>query len=195
MRVLRPLRLGLPAGMCALAGHAVVYGTFWPAGGAHGYFGWYQPLLGGISALALLSLAALLVVGLAGSARARRLLEGLVARERATPVVRAHRLAVTSLAILLLQESLEASLTSGRAALGAFSGPAILLVVGAIWLLAFALVFAARSYERLAGDAVARGGIPRPAAGAVTAPPTGPSLRLRNPLADFRGLRAPPLTA
>jgi hypothetical protein len=195
MRVLRPLRLGLPAGACALAGHAVVYGTFWPAGGAHGYFGWYQPLLGGISALALLSLAALLVVGLAGSPRARRLLEGLVTRQRATPVVRAHRLAITSLAILLLQESLEASLASGRPALGAFSGPVILLVVTVIWLLSFGLVFAARSYERFAGDAVARGGIPRHAAGAVTALPTAPSLRPRNPLADFRGLRAPPLTA
>jgi hypothetical protein len=189
--MLRPLRLGLPAVVCALASHAAVYGTFWPADGVHGYFGWYQPLLAGISVLALLSLGAVLVLGYAGSAAARGLLERLVGRERSATAVRAHRLAVTSLAILLIQESLEASLSSGRPELGAFSGTAILLVVATIWLLAFALVFAARSYERLAGEAVARLAVRRRLL-RLPRPAYVLTLRPRNPLADFRGLRAPP---
>jgi len=39
-----PVRL-VSAAVCALGAHALLYGTFRPGDGMHGYFGWYEPAL------------------------------------------------------------------------------------------------------------------------------------------------------
>jgi hypothetical protein len=190
VRRLARLRILLPAAVCALAGHAVAYGTFWPSGPAHGYFGWYEPLLGGISLACLLGLAALLPLGFAGSRRSKRLL-GAVAPSGSRPTHLAHRLALTSLAILLVQETLEASLSSGRFVLGGFSGTSLLLLLAFLWLAALALTLAARTYAALA-HAASRP--PRQALALLEAPRLffAPVLRSPSPLAACRALRAPP---
>src|SRR5262249_47943627 len=50
-----PMRL-VSAAICALGAHALLYGSFRPAGGVHGYLGWYEPLL------ALVAIAAVVIV-------------------------------------------------------------------------------------------------------------------------------------
>lgn len=183
------LRIFLPAAVLALAGHAVAYGTFWPSGPAHGYFGWYEPLLGGASLVSLLGMAALLVLGFAENGRAKRLLRA-VAPSGLPPARRAHRLALLSLALLLVQETLEASLSSGRLVLGAFSGGSLLLLLAFLWLAAFALTLAARTYAALAGAASRP---PREAPASLDTPrPASVPMRLPRPLAACRALRAPP---
>src|SRR5215208_6852959 len=82
-----PVRL-LFAAVCALGGHAVLYGTFRPGDGLHGYFGWYEP------ALAVVSLVALLVFRPAWL------------RTRLPIGETARRVSTTALVVLLAQESL-----------------------------------------------------------------------------------------
>src|SRR5512133_1653631 len=55
-----PTRL-IPAAMCALGAHALLYGSFRPADGLHGYLGWYEPALAvaAIAAVVLLKPASL----------------------------------------------------------------------------------------------------------------------------------------
>jgi hypothetical protein len=185
-------RILLPAAACALAGHAVVYGTLWPAGAAHGYFGWYEPLLGGASLAALVVLGALLLLAFGGSERATDWLRTVVPSRTPGTAAGAHRLALTSLAILLAQETLESSLSSGRFVPGAFSGTSLLLLVAFLWAASAALVLASRAYAALARTACRP---PRAAAASLDAP-RRPSFRLvlraPSPLAACRALRAPP---
>jgi hypothetical protein len=196
MRLLKSLRLGPPAVICALATHAVVYRTFWPSDGVHGYFGWYEPLSGALSAVALLALGLMLVFGLAGNAHARRVLAACAAGGRSAPA-RAYRLALATIAILVVQESIETSVAAGRPVLGMFSGASLLFAVAAAAVLSALFVCAARSYERLAERIVARARSTRHLGGlkAARARRLLLSHRPRSPLADFRGLRAPPLPA
>jgi hypothetical protein len=49
----------LPAAVCALATHGLVYRSLWPSNAAHGYFAWYEPLVGGLSVASLLAVAGL----------------------------------------------------------------------------------------------------------------------------------------
>lgn len=189
VRQLARLRIVLPAAVCALAGHAVAYRTLWP-GGPHGYFGWYEPLLGSVSLACVIGVTALLVLGFAGSARAKRVLRGF-ASFGSRPGRGAHLLALTSLAILLVQETLEASLSSGRFVLGEFSGTSLLLLLAFLWLAAFALALAARTYAALARSAC-RPPREAPASPVVARPSFTVTLRPPSPLAACRALRAPP---
>jgi hypothetical protein len=107
--------------------------------------------------------------------------------------VRATRLALAAVAFLVCQETLERSLSEGRLAPGVFSSTQLLLllvvVAGAATLVAFAerscsqlIAFVVRAAFRLRAQVLA------PAPRRVTT-------RRRNPLAELRGLRAPPLPA
>ena len=60
----------LRVAVVALATHAVVYRSLLPADGEHGYFGWYAPLVAGLSAVALLGTLGVLLAratGIGGS--------------------------------------------------------------------------------------------------------------------------------
>src|SRR5262249_43950286 len=59
--------------LCALAAHAVVYRSLWPAGGDHGYLTWYTPLVAVLSGLSLVALPLGLALGIAGRRRPRAL--------------------------------------------------------------------------------------------------------------------------
>ena len=92
----------LAAAVCALAGHIALYQTVLPTDEVHGYLSWYEPAIAG------LSLAA--VVGLVGL-----VLFGLLHRDFRLPWLRADRsfdnctmrLAMSGLAFLLVQETIE----------------------------------------------------------------------------------------
>src|SRR3954464_12736690 len=116
----------LPAAICALGAHALLYGSFRPAG-VHGYLGWYEPAL---------ALAAIAVVVLIRPASLRSRLpigetaRGLVAR---------------ALVIVLVQESLERSLQGGHPAVAAMPPSGWLVLVAGLAVTAFALALALRA--------------------------------------------------
>ena len=164
--------------VCALAAHAVVYGTFRPADGAHEYFAWYQPL----------SLASLLVVvELLAIPRLRRFVPW-----RALSVSESARsLAASSLAFLVVQESIERTIASRQAAFAAFTPSQWLLLLVAVAAAALALSFALRAVL---------GRVTAPSAPAFAAPAEGWSVRpagtrRARPLAERFALRAPPLSS
>ena len=121
-----PLRL-IPAAVCALGAHAILYGTFRPGDGLHGYFGWYEP------ALAVLALVALLV--LRPASLRTRLPIGETAR----------RISTTTLFVLLAQESLERTLQSGHPAVAALTPSQLLVLLLGVVATALVLAFALRA--------------------------------------------------
>jgi hypothetical protein len=162
--------------VCALAAHAVVYGTLSPADGAHRYFGWYQPL----SLACLAALVALLAVP-----RLRSFVPWRPVSVSAT----ARSLAASSLAFLVAQESLERTLSSGHAAFVAFTPSQWLLVLLAVAAAALALSFALRA---VLGRAAATSA-PAPISSAVSWSVRSMGRRRPRPLADRFALRAPPV--
>jgi len=200
---MRPLKSGLrhvlPVLLCALAGHLALYGALLPAGRAHAYFAWYEPLVAGLSVGALAVLAGLLAVAaFGGEALRRRVVPVLLpAAERPLPgTVRAVRLGLASVGFLVCQETLERTLSEGRLAAAAFSPSQALVVLAVIGAAAALLALVERSCSQLIAVVAPRLLRLRLRAVPVSFPPARPVLpRRRNPLADLRGLRAPPLPA
>jgi hypothetical protein len=167
-----PVRL-LPAAVCALGAHALLYGTFRPGDGLHGYFGWYEP------ALALAALASLLVL------RPASLRMGYPIGETA------RRLSVTALFVLLAQESLERSLQAGHPAFAVLSASQLLVLVAGVAAAALALAVALRAGHAVAALLVRSHTVRR----RTLAPWSVVTVRRRQarPLAERFALRAPPL--
>ena len=181
------------AAVCALAAHAAAYGTLWPQDGAHGYFGWYEPLVAAvsISSVAGLVLLLVLVVVVRRCGRRPRLAVPPVADRPLGPLT--VEIAVSGLAYLIVQESLERSMAQGAPRLGAFAPGQWLVVLAVLGSAALVLAVALR----VAGAAVrvALGRPPAPAArrdGFAWSVVVGEARRSR-PLAVGRALRAPPL--
>jgi hypothetical protein len=197
-RVVGGLRHVLPVLLCALGGHLVLYGTLTPSDRVHAYFGWYEPLVAGMSVAALAVLAALLLVASFGGAPLRRRVVPVLlpAAERPLPgTVRAVRLALASIAFLVCQETLERTLTEGRLSAAAFAPSQILLVLAVIGAAAALVAIVERSCSRLIAFVAPR--LVRLRLRVVASFPAARRVvaRRRNPLAELRGLRAPPLPA
>ncbi len=169
-----PVRL-LFAAVCALGAHALLYGTFRPGDGLHGYFGWYEP------ALAVVSLVAVLVCRPAWLRT--RLPIGETVRQVST----------TALFVLLAQESLERSLQAGHPVFAALTPSHWLVLLVGVAATAFVLACALRAGHVVVSLLFA-GGSPRWRAhtgwSVVTVTP-----RSARPLAERFALRAPPLLA
>jgi hypothetical protein len=105
----------LPAvAVCALATHALVYRTFWPADGLHGYFGWYEPVVALASLVSLAGLGGFVALAYAAR-RSGRPLGWVAAVDSPAPTAPMVRSLVTSsLAFLLIQESVERSVQAGH---------------------------------------------------------------------------------
>jgi hypothetical protein len=182
----------LPVAAVALATHAVVYRALLPADGDHGYFGWYAPLVAGLSVAALIGTLGVLLARVTGFEAS------WVPRVAAPPEpsggvsFAVSRLAGKALAFLVVQETLERSIPVRSLELAQFSPLQWLVVVAAITLAALVLVSASRGRSLL----VRRLDGPRPTATAAArvklATARGFAAVARNPLASFRGLRAPP---
>jgi hypothetical protein len=182
VRVARRGWLLLPGALCALAAHAVAYRSFFPAGQTHRYLDWYEPALGALSLVALGLLACLAAFALSG---------GRLPVER--PDDPWARLGGTGVALFLAQETLERSLQAGSLHPAALSATTWLAVLVAVALSAGLLALLARGAE-LVRLVLRRVGTPR-ARTAVARPRPVEVPRRRSPLADRRGLRAPPLVA
>jgi hypothetical protein len=173
----------------ALAAHGAAYRTFLPRDGVHGYFGWYEPLVGGLSLLALLY-----VVTAACRAASRPPCRVAAAGAASSLVRRVVSLACGGLTLLVLQETVERSVAEGRLAPGGFAPAAWVIVVAAALAAAFVLALLHRGYEtlklRLAAAARAAARVAR-----SSRPPEPLRPRRRRPLADNSALRGPPAFA
>jgi len=196
-RTARKLGQLLPVAVCALGAHVAVYRSLFPSTGTHAYLAWYEPLVAGLSVASLVTFAALLLAAVLGRSSLRRAVTRVLApasgRTAPTPV-RAARLALASIAFLVCQETLERSLTEGRFAVAGFAPPDILLVLALVAVLAGLVALVERSCSHLVAFVARRS--PRLAVGGL--PVSVPAARLlaarrRHPLAERRGLRAPPL--
>jgi hypothetical protein len=163
----------VPAALCALGAHALLYGTFRPTDGLHAYFGWYEP-----------------GIALAGIAVA--LLARPVWLRSSAPVAEtSRRLATTAVFLLLAQESLERSLEAGHPAFAALTPSALLVALVGVSLtaLAFALVLrAGQAVARL----VLRARFARRRADVPSWSVVASASRPARPLAERFALRAPP---
>jgi hypothetical protein len=202
MRVVRGiggLRHLLPVALIALAGHLALYGTFSPAGGAHAYFAWYEPVVAGLSVAAIAILAALLLAAATADERLRRRVVPVLLPATRQPLplgVRATRLALASLAFLVCQETLERSLSEDRLAPGAFAPSQLLLLLGVVAATAALVAFVERSCSDLIALVVRTAALrPRADTGVRVPAARRIAVRRRHPLAELRGLRAPPLPA
>jgi hypothetical protein len=124
-RVLGSTNGVVPAALCALAAHAVIYASFWPSDGEHVYFAWYEPLVVGLGVGAALALAVLAMAALLGHGRkwTRRLHGSLPAADAsgADLAARTVGLARAAIVLLFLQETLERSLATRQLTPASFS--------------------------------------------------------------------------
>jgi hypothetical protein len=195
MRFMRRL---LPVPLCALGAHAVLYRSFFPAGGSHAYFGWYEPFVGALSLGALVALAVLAGAALVGGEGPRRLLRGALSApgREVSLATRSTRLALASLAFLIAQETLEHSLALGRPSAAAFPAASVLVLPLALAAISLTIALVERSCRQLVALALGRASLPRVYAVLTVLRALRPArVRRRHPLASLRGLRAPPLPA
>jgi hypothetical protein len=194
-RTVGGLRHLLPVAVCALGGHVVLYRSLLPSGGAHAYLAWYEPLLAGLSIAALAVICALLLAVVLGRGELRDRIVRLLLPATAAPrnvSVRAARLMLASVLFLAAQETLERSLVEGRLAPAAFSSSHLLLVLVTLSALGTLVALLERSCSELIALVVAPPRL-RLRASARAFPRLRPAaIRRRNPLAELRGLRAPP---
>jgi hypothetical protein len=170
-----------------------MYGSFTPAGSMHGYFAWYEPLVAGLTGLAVLAVGGVVLAAALG--RGRTCLRAFLPAPRDSSAVQVARLAQAALVFLVLQETLEQSLTSGRIAVPSFAPSTWLLVIVALVLFAAILVLAGRLGAGIVSVMLGSAGSRTVSAAPPLPPPLSVAPRRRNPLADRRGLRAPPLLA
>ena len=196
----RVLRHVTAVALCALVAHAVAYGSLVPEDGAHGYFTWYAPLVGVLSALSIVvTLLALLTALASGPASRLDVVTRSILPTRSTDgsvFAELFRLAAAALVFLAVQESLERSLSAGRPELVSFAPSTLAFLVTAVLFAAAVIALVERALSSLT-DIVLRAAratgwkhLPRGWRPAHLVP----RARLR-PLAVHGGLRAPPLLA
>jgi hypothetical protein len=199
---MRPARIGgglrhlLPVALCALAGHLALYGSLIPSTGDHAYFVWYEPLVAGLSLVSLALLAGLLLAAtIGGETMRRRVVSLLPPSSRPLPAsVRAARLALASLGFLACQETIERTLSEGRAAAAAFGPSQLLLVLAVVAAAATVVAMVERSCARLIARVAAPLALRYEREPSARFPQPRPfTVRRRNALGQRRGLRAPPL--
>ena len=182
--------------VCALAAHAAAYRSFWPEDGVHGYFGWYEPLVGVLSGASVAIVAVALALGLrarrAGPSRGERAVLAWLRPWRSPSPLAGARLAVLSLGVLLVQESVERSVGLHHVAPASFPASTWLVVLVSVALGGAALTFLARWCVELVEIVLAARGRPRRAPEPEAAPTPSPTCRRPNPLATRLGMRAPP---
>jgi hypothetical protein len=198
-RIVGGLRHLLPVALCALGGHLALYGSIRPSTGGHAYFAWYEPLVAGLSLAGLAAFTALLIAAVLGRARLRRTVARVLlpAAERPLPgTVRTVRLALASIAFLVVQETFERTLAEGRVAPAAFRPSQLLLVLAVVAAVAALVALVERSCSQLIALVLAPLPLPRSRAAGLSFPHPRPlPARRRHPLAELRGLRAPPVPA
>jgi uncharacterized protein YcnI len=190
---------GVAVLVCALAAHAAVYRSFWPGDAAHGYFGWYEPLVGVLSGTAAAIVVLAIGLGLrargAEPSRRERAILAWLRPWRGPSRLVGTRLAVFSLGALLLQESAERSVGLHHVAFASFQAWSWAVVLASIAVGASVFVSLARRCVEFVEAAFGRERGFRPAAEPAPPRPVTSARRRPNPLASRLGMRAPPLVS
>ena len=161
--------------MCALGAHALLYGSFRPNDGLHGYVGWYEP------ALAIAALAAVVLIRPASW------------RTRLPIAETARGLATWALVIVLAQESLERSLQAGHPAVAALTPSDWLVLIAGVGATALVVALAMRAGQiAFLFFTVRRARRGQPVVRRIAAAKALPPAR---PLAGNVALRGPPALA
>jgi hypothetical protein len=132
--------------VCGLAAHALAYHSVFPNDRVHGYLRLYVPMVGALTAAAVAMLAALLVACVLG--------RGFWLRRLMTPspgrsgTARFASIALPAAAVLVIQETLEHSLETGRLETG-HSPASLLALLLAVVSIAALLSVLVRSYAAL----------------------------------------------
>lgn len=196
-RIVGGLKHLLPVALCALGGHLALYRSLRPATGGHAYFTWYEPLVVGLSLAALVAFAALLLAAVLGRDGLRRRVVAVLLPAAARPLpgtVRTVRLALAGIAFLVSQETLERTLAEGRLSPAGFGPSQLLVVLAVVASLAALVALVERSCSQLVALVAGPHPFPCTRAPGLSFPPQRPLFaRRRNPLAELRGLRAPPV--
>jgi hypothetical protein len=192
------LSLLVPGIPCALATHALLYRSLRPSDAVHGYFGWYEPLVGVLSLLAVVGLCVLGLAAVFGrDVRMRGLVRRAAAAHGLRPALLWRRVALMALLVLVVQESVERSVATGSPGLAVFSASSWLTILIGVLLFAGVVALVARGSVAFVRAALcsAIAAVPRAAVRAVAPGPRARWRRRRSPLGLRRGLRAPPLLA
>lgn len=184
--------------LCALATHAAIYRSLWPAGGDHGYLIWYAPLVAGLSGVSIVVLPLVLALAVAGrrDSGPLRALSGLVTRGVCEPelVTGTLTLASQALVFLFVQESLERSLERHGVAVASFSPSTWAVLLTVIVTTAGAVAWVGRAVSAIVEDILRRTQVGHPRTTQVRrANRLAPVGRRSHPLAVHGGLRAPPI--
>jgi hypothetical protein len=183
--------------LCSLAAHAAAYRSFWPEDGVHGYFGWYEPIVGVLSGGAAATVVCLFALGLrartAAASRHERAILAWLRPWRGPSRRSGAGLAALSLGVLLVQESVERSVAVHQLALASFPASTWLVILASVALGGAVLTFLARWCIELVEIVLATRGPVLHAAEVEVAPARSPVRRRRNPLATRLGMRAPPI--
>lgn len=191
-RLLRCSRRALQVLLCALAAHAVAYRSVLPSDSIHGYLGVYE---GVVVALLAASVGIFVLALLALMAGRERLLVLLVGRRasRWPSGCAVGLLAGAALGVVVVQESFERSVEAGTIVVAGTPSVIWLNALVAIVVVATVVVLLERSCgELIRAFLVGRATFPQ-APVRVSTPRSAARTRRRNSLAEFRGLRAPPL--
>jgi len=186
--------------LCALVAHTAAYGSLMPEDGAHGYFTWYAPLVGVLSALSIVITLLAVPIALLSSPTSRLgvVVSSLLPTRSADRSVSAElfRLSTAALVFLAVQESLERSFSAGRPELASFASSTLVLLVATVFVAAAALALLERVLTTLTDFVLGTTnvGCRKPVRQGQRPVDLAPRARLR-PLASHGGLRAPPLLA
>lgn len=186
-RSLRLARRSLQALLCALAAHAAAYGSLLPNDSIHGYLGVYEGAVAVLSAAAVGVFVLALGALLAGRGRLLRVLVGRPAGSLSLKN-RVALLAIAALVVLFVQESIEHSVGA--------SAPTgtLLIALATIVIVAVTFVLIEHSCcELIRALVVGRRALPRASIRSIAPARAIRHARRLKPLADSRGLRAPPL--
>jgi hypothetical protein len=188
------VRLGralVATALCAQLAHAVIYGSVFPAGGAHHYLSWYVPLVLVLSAGAL----ALVPISIA----TRVLTKGRISvasflphRDPGNPLGDVGRLALSSALLLLVQESIERTVVAGDLHVATSSPLTVIVAVVVLVFGAATVVAVERTLDGLGEPArpTERAYVTRGARWSATVA----RVARRRPQSRHGSLRAPPLT-
>jgi hypothetical protein len=185
-------RRALAAAVVGLGAHAALYRSFWPRDSVHGYLGWYTL---GVAVVSLGAIAGL-VIALAFALRARSLGQPVrafrVSGPERTYGLYVADLAVSGLAWVYLQETLERSIPNRELVFASFGPSQVLGLLLGLAAGALVLGFLMRAGTRVAQAVLDRGSA---AIGGPTArwTPRQADRRAWRPLAARFALRAPPL--
>jgi hypothetical protein len=191
--VIRVTRRVLLAAVCALAAHVAAYGTLWPKDDGHGYLSWYEPLVAGLSLVAIAGLVVLLAFVFLARRLGRRFhLPGPPPPQRPLGALIVE-IGGSGLAYLVVQESVERSVAAGTPLFASFTPSQWLVVFAGLVSAALVLACAMRLGETIVESVLSRTSPPAERRCARAWSVIVGDLRRGRPLALCSALRAPPI--